>query len=365
MPSHWAAWRSIRRLHAPGSERVESPVAVLDLSDSRVLEIAGRYLYHLVVDLEAAGYRVAFLDRLKILAGLEAKKYTRLLLHHPFLVVRGEDDLPGVHGLWFHDRRRPPHPGSGRWSPVRVRYGPRLPERAGDVPYRFGPHPLVREAGRSVSDAVARSGGQRWCRLFFAGNASPKGYSGDRLDPRHGVIPRRRVLEIAREAAGEAFQLLDPGAVVDGAYRGRHVGFGLSDTSAGRIAPADWLGVLSQADVFLAAPGVRFPFSHNVVEAMSVGAVPLLQYAHYFDPPLVPGVHCFAYRDERELRAQVQRLMTMDPSELRPMRDAVVDYYRDHLAPGRLAEAIADAAERDGQTTLLMHSFRAARPAPT
>jgi len=54
--------------------------------------------------------------------------------------------------------------------------------------------------------------------------------------------------------------------------------------------PVDrWLEVLSAFDCFIATPGYCMPHAHNLMEAVAVGTVPILQYHRHLHPPTGPG----------------------------------------------------------------------------
>src|SRR5205823_2507023 len=57
----------------------------------------------------------------------------------------------------------------------------------------------------------------------------------------------------------------------------------------------DYLRFIGACDFFLAPPGCAMPLSHNLIEAMSLGAIPILNYGDYLDPPLRDGVDCLAF----------------------------------------------------------------------
>jgi hypothetical protein len=65
---------------------------------------------------------------------------------------------------------------------------------------------------------------------------------------------------------------------------------------------------LSHFNFFLACPGFIMPYSHNVVEAMSVGAIPVIQdtYAHMFFPTLKHNINAIIFTDLGDL-SQINR----------------------------------------------------------
>ena len=94
-----------------------------------------------------------------------------------------------------------------------------------------------------------------------------------------------------------------------------------------------WMRMLGVSDFFVAPPGIIMPFSHNIIESMAVGTVPITQYGDLFDPPLVDGETCLAFSDEASLRARIEHALRMRSDEIEHLRKNVEDYYDRHLDP--------------------------------
>lgn len=113
--------------------------------------------------------------------------------------------------------------------------------------------------------------------------------------------------------------------------------------------PADqWLRVLSCFDFFIATPGVAMPHSHNMIEAMSMGTIPVTQYGRYLHPPLSGGVNCIAFTDLSDLDRQLPAIMTMPPAMIETLRDGVSDYVGAHIEPVN----VIGSWEREGDPEL-------------
>ena len=129
--------------------------------------------------------------------------------------------------------------------------------------------------------------------------------------------------------------------------------------SSYRIPQEKWFSTLSKSDFFLACPGGAMPLCHNVVEAMAVGAIPILEYPEYLEPPLKHGVNCLVFSGPQELLRIMRRAFQMKPAQIIAMRKAARDYYRRHLAPGLFARAVMDSPRRE--LTLLFNSAHVRR----
>ena len=100
---------------------------------------------------------------------------------------------------------------------------------------------------------------------------------------------------------------------------------------------------MAEADFFVCPPGCGMPHSHNIVEAMSVGTIPITNYASYMTPPLQHGRHCLAFDTIDEFKAILRNLPQMAQPEIRAMRQAVGDYYRRYLDPIAVGNQIVGA----------------------
>jgi hypothetical protein len=112
-----------------------------------------------------------------------------------------------------------------------------------------------------------------------------------------------------------------------------------------------WIRALGSADFFLTLPGVFMPVSHNAVEAMASGAIPITPYPGWFDPPLTDGENCLAFTDAESLLSVVNRALKMSAVEIDGLRRGVCDYYDTQLAPSVVPDRLA--ALPDGATVYL------------
>ena len=72
-----------------------------------------------------------------------------------------------------------------------------------------------------------------------------------------------------------------------------------------------YLEFLGDCAFFLAAPGYAMPFAHNLVEAMFLGAIPILNYPQYLEPALEDGINCLSFSTADELSYAIERALCM------------------------------------------------------
>ena len=95
---------------------------------------------------------------------------------------------------------------------------------------------------------------------------------------------------------------------------------------------------LRQCDFVLSPPGWCMPVSHNLIEAMFCGAIPITNGGAFMAEPLKDGETCLAFKNVEELAAAVERALAMDVGEVERMRWAVLDYYERFLEPNAFGE---------------------------
>jgi len=117
----------------------------------------------------------------------------------------------------------------------------------------------------------------------------------------------------------------------------------LIDTSKKfKIGGIELKRTLSSFHFYLALPGVVVPYSHNLVEAMSMGCIPVIHknYADIMYPKLSNGQNSFTYKDFEDLDALIKRLFNLEETELERMRVEVLNYYNEYLSPKAVVETI-------------------------
>lgn len=100
---------------------------------------------------------------------------------------------------------------------------------------------------------------------------------------------------------------------------------------------------LSKFRFFLCCPGVVMPLCHNVIEAMSVGTVPIIQreYAQVMYPQLENGKNAIIFENIDDLKDILNnKLFNTSESDFKIMSDHVFQYYQDFLSPESVVENI-------------------------
>jgi hypothetical protein len=108
------------------------------------------------------------------------------------------------------------------------------------------------------------------------------------------------------------------------------------DTSKNfRIPPENLKEVLKRFNFFLGLPGVLIPQCHNLIEAFSVGCIPILHstYADCMKPKLEDNNYAFTFRDVEDLNEIFYSVFSLDEQSIISLRQNVLKYYNLHLSP--------------------------------
>lgn len=114
-----------------------------------------------------------------------------------------------------------------------------------------------------------------------------------------------------------------------------------------KTADEDWLKFLSCSDFFIAPTGFKYPWSHNSIEAMSVGTIPILQCNKLFMPHLLHMENCIVYKNTTELEDAIKIALNISLEDLKIMRQNVISYYENYLSPEIISEKLKSIVESE------------------
>lgn len=181
--------------------------------------------------------------------------------------------------------------------------------------------------------------------VFFAGNSDSRFYDKDVLREHFkGTISRLSALKYINERFLKTSEME---LVTDAARLYELLGGGAAKIviSEARTSGDQWLSILGKAHFFLCLPGVRMPWSHNAIESMAVGTIPIIQYGSLFTPPLEHMKNALCYSDQEELGKVLSEAITLPEHEIARLRRNVIQYYDHYLSTeivvGRLKEFLS------------------------
>jgi hypothetical protein len=292
--------------------------------DIREPATGARGLFTLIWALTQCSYRVYLRHRPRFIAKLGS--HTGLILQLPGVVLTRTGPAEWKPALCFADRRID-YPAS-----MVVDWDWFHPLETATMRLPLGMHPMSYLRGLEESTRCSSQEKSTRYRVFFAGNADPDKYAHARIPRLWGQLTRLDCLDAVRDqTAGErVFSPENPQGLSRQNLDSKVV---LCDSPDARLELPDYLGALTRADFALCPSGVGYPASHNSIEAMCAGAVPILEYADFFDPPLEDGENCLAFSGRAELGEKLELALAMERDRVARMRRNVLDYYDRYLSP--------------------------------
>ena len=291
-----------------------------DFHSPKLLFDGARHFNSLALQLVDMGHPVVVIDRNRLALRLARKLHGRAVIQCP--------------SVFFAKSTQSPPPGStvitdslsSEASCFSIRVSIGATPVAGASVYPFPVHPTVRSSLTPAQLARGRSRDQR-ARLFFSGNQKSR-YAKSDLSTQFSACNRIDLLGHLRAKFGGLCETLQQWPKqANSVWRPIMLG----DSRRVSIHPTQWLDALSHFDFFIGCPGVDHPMCHNLIEAMSVGTIPVLEHGHCFCPHLVDGVNAILFSGLDGFEDAVQRVLAMDDSTIRRLRRGVVEYYDAHL----------------------------------
>jgi hypothetical protein len=313
-----------------------------------ILAEMGRLLYTMLNIFSTNGYQVKLFNNINF---RELDKYGQLVPSMPNLAL--VDSVPNNSSamlyLYDHeDRACSRHPWRKKiWIKFDVFSTYRLSHPI-IMPYPV--HPL-----QSGTDLPVRLGRLRKneskLRIFFSGDT--KGYTQNRIHYPNTKLPRLVVIETILEQLGNKTIHAKDATTLDTLLRGDYINnCVIVDTNSLWVPPEEWLSLLSKTDFFICPPGYCMPMCHNVIEAMAVGSIPIINYPEWFNPTLRHMENCIVFDGRTDLVNKIKSVLEMSKQEITEMRNRVIAYYESYLNPISFLDELESRKEKN--ITVLM-----------
>ena len=93
---------------------------------------------------------------------------------------------------------------------------------------------------------------------------------------------------------------------------------------------------------YLAMPGIEVPESHNLIEAIKNGCIPIIheEYSKLMNPPLIDGQNAIIYRELSQLNNTIQNAFQIPKEDISLLRKNVIAYYENYLDPKVIVKRI-------------------------
>lgn len=352
-PSHYASAKTTRSKSVLLPEN--KPLCIFDFHSTKIDNVGGRYLHHIITDFEEQGYHICFTNRFRFLATFTQKTHKRHLLKHIFSIIPAARSYPSANVVVTDMKYRADNLDQ---KVIIVDYEEKLPNpseiNAFTLPFFMHPH--VHDSGqlnRLNSADLARE--SRSMKILFAGNDKYPVYDNPLLPKRYNILSRHRCLETLRQTL-PAEQFYEPDNYENLLNSPKEPAFTLSSYPRCNIPKNLWLETIAMADFYLATPGVHMPFCHNLIEALAAGSIPILQYPQYIQPHLEHSKNCLIFDDTESLTAVVEFALNASSEEISRLRKGAMKFYADYLIPGSFAKKML--AHDSNKLTLYVNAYR-------
>ena len=207
-------------------------------------------------------------------------------------------------------------------------------ERTLVMPYPMHPDQIARLDKQRIESLRA----QPKAGVFFAGNQKSR-YGRESMHDEFGVMPRLEVLSILRRHFPDRIAAIGSDGASD-----RIV---LRNSATDPIAKADWMTTIASHQFFLCCPGSSQPVCHNAIEAMAVGAIPIIEYADRMHPRLRDGVNAICFRGREGLINAIERIDLMSSQQMQDLSTKVCEYFDEHLDGAKILKRLRDELNTD------------------
>jgi len=195
-------------------------------------------------------------------------------------------------------------------------------------------------------------------RIFFSGDT--KGYTRNRVRYPKEKLPRLEIIKTILERMDKDVLHVKEPSVLDTLRDAAHIQkCVIVDTNETWVDERNWLGMLASTDFFLSPPGIVMPMCHNLIEAMSVGAIPITNYPEWLDPALTHMKDCIVFDDRDDLIDKLKLALEMDEKKIAEMRDNSLSYYKNYLSPDTFVRRIESRMDRKITVLLTTEKYMA------
>ena len=307
--------------------------AIIHLDSFLLNADMGRYSFIICQLLRFSGFNLVIkLDP----AFLNKERYKKLLLEKNYCFVRSTGTA--VNTIQLQGR-------AGETKIINLIYGFRYvqePINAWNLPYTMHPRFYINELSKKeLMDLRQR---KRKVSVFFAGNMDGLKYDDKVIHEKFGMLSRGKIIShIKNKYKGdEKVKFIGSEAHLSHVFNLMKSDDPQMIISVARTDPDKWLEILGNSDFFICLPGVRMPWSHNALEAMSVGTIPILEYGNLFNPPLAHGKNCILYHNYEEFDQAIEMALNMERDKLEATKNNVIAYYDQHLSTEMITHQLKD-----------------------
>jgi len=167
---------------------------------------------------------------------------------------------------------------------------------------------------------------EKFIGIVISGNFEEKIYSSNAINSNFKVLNR---WEIYNEIVKHPNLVEITGSELMNYFGSKHFidKFVLMKWQNGAIPTEKWRFYLSTSKFMFCAPGMTMPLCHNVLEAISVGVIPIINYQNWLNPSMEDKVNCLIYNNQDDIQKVIDFALQMEDSVVLQMSNNVKKYY--------------------------------------
>lgn len=316
-----------RKMNKTAAQPTGRPAVWIDLAGNSYV----RFSYIMAKYLEIEGYQVYFKPNLMFMLSLGAP-YARLLIYENQVLF--SDRIPDNVVAVFSDHNSK---ALGCKSVSNDYFSTIFKHRKQTYHIPIGMHPNMYNKGLWNAPV---STDERKRSIFFAGNFNAAVYKRLSKNKKFEMIDRVEIGKLLGGLTNCRFPKSYDELMENHAD-------GMIDIvqQANFKVPMEALRpIIARYAFFIACPGVDMPLSHNLIEAMSVGAIPIIhqEYADMLAPQLQDMENALVYTNATFLEV-IQKALALRPEEITLISANVLSYYDLHLTPKGIVEKLISA----------------------
>ncbi len=183
---------------------------------------------------------------------------------------------------------------------------------------------------------------KRSIRILFSGNSN-RDYQNKLINEVCGKLSRYEIIEHLKTIPG--VKSINSSGEISELLAGDYINSVVLIDNGVRINQAYWMELLSSADFFLCPPGLVIPLSHNLVESMAIGTIPLTNYAEWLFPNLKNGEEAIIFSSLDELDEQIHQILNMSNEEVLALRKKAITYYSNKMSHEEFMKGIINCQD--------------------
>ncbi|SMD36470.1 hypothetical protein SAMN04488029_2911 [Reichenbachiella faecimaris] len=168
---------------------------------------------------------------------------------------------------------------------------------------------------------------KRNIKIFYVGNIN-KGHNTPTILECFNILDRNQIIDIITRNFADSIAK-PPGSDIE--MLNMKAEIVIFDRKELNIRPEMLLEALANCQFILGPPGVVMPQTHFIVEAMSVGCIPIIEFPEIFDTPLDDS-NSVIFDGETDLKEKIKYVLSLPDDRIREMHTNVIQFYDDHLS---------------------------------